>query len=155
MSLLKKLFSSSEQKFRLQLDETATQVAKDVQEQIDKVKDSQPVQDAVETVTQVAEDAKNQVQSEAATKEEKQQPAAKTQAKTTPAYSGASSWEEPFWVKAMYKNSGNGSNGKTATSEKTFATDYLMPTITKSRRRPGASLNKFKEMASKAKTPKG
>ena len=153
MSLLKKLFGSSEQKFRLQLDETATQVAEDVKEQVDKVKDSQPVQDAVETATQVAKDVKNQAKSATTNKKGKQQSPAKP--KTAPVSSAASSWEEPFWVKAMYKNNSNGSNGKAAASEQTFSTDYLMPTITKSRRRPGPSLNKFKDMASKARTPKG
>ena len=76
-------------------------------------------------------------------------------AKPTPANSGASSWEQPFWVKAMYNNSNNSSDEKAATSNNTFATDYLMPTVSTSRRRPGASLNKFKDMANKAKTPKG
>ena len=48
-------------------------------------------------------------------------------------------------------------NGKVVEPEAplNFATDYLMPTVTKYRRRPGGSLNKFKEMASQAKTPRG
>ena len=69
---------------------------------------------------------------------------------------GASSFEPPFWVKAMYNNSGNDTNGingqKTA---QTFATDNLMPVITKARRRPGPSLDKFKDMASKTRAPRG
>lgn len=76
------------------------------------------------------------------------------EAKTTPENSGASSFEPPFWVAAMYNNNGTtNSNGKVA--QETFATDNLMPTITKYRRRPGGSLSKFKDMAKKAKTPRG
>ena len=67
--------------------------------------------------------------------------------------SGASSFEQPFWVAAMYKN--NSSQGTTTGSEKTFAPGHLMPTVTTSRRRPGPSLNMFKDMANKARTPKG
>lgn len=71
--------------------------------------------------------------------------------KATPASSnGASSYEEPFWVKAMYKNNGS-SNGKTEGGEKTFATDNLLPTPSNYRRRPGPSLNKFKDMARQAR----
>ncbi len=73
-----------------------------------------------------------------------------TTAKTNTTNSGASSWEQPFWVKAMYQKSA--SNGRDRNSEATFATDHLMTTGNGSRRRPGPSLNKFKEMASRAKT---
>ncbi len=71
-----------------------------------------------------------------------------------PQNSGASSYEPPFWVAAMYNNSSsnNGSANGSSSSGQTFATDNLMPIITKSRRRPGASLNQFKDMARKAKT---
>ncbi len=57
----------------------------------------------------------------------------------------------------MYNNNNSSSSNKSngSRAEQTFATDNLMPTITNSRRRPGPSLNKFKEMASKAKTPRG
>jgi hypothetical protein len=71
--------------------------------------------------------------------------------KTNTANSGASSWEQPFWVKAMYQNNSNG-NGKANNAEATFATDYLLTNGNTSRRRPGPSLNKFKAMANKAKT---
>ncbi len=62
----------------------------------------------------------------------------------------ASSWEEPFWVKAMYSNEGssNTANGTTNNNAKTFATDYLMVQST-SRRRPGPSLDKFKNLVNK------
>ena len=73
-----------------------------------------------------------------------------------PKNSGASSDEPPFWVAAMYNNSSSNNDNANGSSslEQTFATDNLMPIITKSRRRPGASLNQFKDMAKKAKTPR-
>lgn len=61
--------------------------------------------------------------------------------------SSASSWEQPFWVKAMYNNTGSASTSGT-TTEGTFATDYLI-VQSASRRRPGPSLNKFKDMVAK------
>lgn len=65
--------------------------------------------------------------------------------------SEASSWEQPFWVKAMFEKSSN--NGKQATEDKsTFATDNLMPIPTNYRRRPGPSLDKYKAMANETKT---
>ncbi|MGF1542626.1 MAG: hypothetical protein ACFCU5_19640 [Pleurocapsa sp.] len=155
MSLIKKLFGSKGEKFYLELEETATSVAGEAKKQIDKVTDSQPVQDATETATEVVQEAKKQVNSATTTKKPSGKKSQKTQQEERPATAtnGASSWEPPFWVKAMYNNSS--SNGKATNSEQTFATDNLMPTITTSRRRPGPSLNKFKDMASKAKTPKG
>ena len=67
---------------------------------------------------------------------------------------GASSYDPPFWVAAMYNDSSKevNSNGKAA--EQTFAPENLMPIATKYRRRPGGSLDKFKDMAKQAKTPK-
>ncbi|OWY69176.1 hypothetical protein B7486_21750 [cyanobacterium TDX16] len=43
------------------------------------------------------------------------------------------------------------SNGKAATS--TFAPNYLMPSASNSRRRPGANMNSFLDMARQVKTP--
>lgn len=73
--------------------------------------------------------------------------------KAAPASSnGASSYEEPFWVKAMYKNnSSSNGNGNTGGGEKTFATDNLLPIPSTYRRRPGPSLDKFKDMARQAR----
>lgn len=161
--MLKKLFGSGKKNdgFYLELDE---------------IKDSKVVKDVVETASQVAEAAKEQVeeivtaetatakQSESKTKsqpkaQKSEKAVAKAQKQSTPttkanqANSGASSFEPPFWVKAMYNNSGNGSSGQK--TEPTFATDYLMPTVTKYRRRPGPSLNKFKDMANKTRSPRG
>ena len=68
-----------------------------------------------------------------------------------PAYSGASSWEQPFWVKAMYKNASSDSSQSTETgTQPTFAPNYLMGQSS-SRRCPGPSLNKFKDMARQKK----
>jgi hypothetical protein len=68
--------------------------------------------------------------------------------------SGASSFDPPFWVAAMYNNNGSGTNSDGQMAEQTFATDNLMPTVTKYRRRPGGSLSKFRDMAKQAKTPR-
>lgn len=69
--------------------------------------------------------------------------------------SGASSFDPPFWVAAMYNNNSSEKSSDGKTAEETFATDNLMPIATKFRRRPGGSLDKFKDMAKQAKTPKG
>jgi hypothetical protein len=45
-------------------------------------------------------------------------------------------------------------NGKVSPqAESTFAPNYLMPTPTKSRRRPGANMEMFRDMARQVKTP--
>ena len=77
---------------------------------------------------------------------------AQAKAKPSPKDAGASSFDPPFWVAAMYKNNSTDANSDGTQAEQTFATDNLMPIINKSRRRPGPSLNKFKDMASKTKT---
>ncbi len=68
-----------------------------------------------------------------------------------PVSASASSWEQPFWVKAMYNNASSDSSQSTETeTQPTFATNYLM-SQSSSRRRPGPSLNKFKDMARQKK----
>lgn len=52
--------------------------------------------------------------------------------------------DEPFWVKLMYETSEQKTAAQNA--EKTFATDNLI-SKPKARRRPGGSLDRFKEMA--------
>jgi hypothetical protein len=97
--------------------------------------------------------------SKAKPKQQNNKVAAKSQEQTAtkpapaPKNSGASSYDPPFWVAAMYKNnsSGRSNNGS---EEQTFATDNLMPTVTQYRRRPGPSLNKFKDMARQSRTPR-
>ncbi|MBE9042900.1 hypothetical protein IQ255_00520 [Pleurocapsales cyanobacterium LEGE 10410] len=157
--------------------ETAEKVADIVKEKASEVAESQPVQKAAEKAKETADQAKDKSSAVATKikstekseeKAESAQPQAKSsqngkatettdQAKEQPVAlenSGASSFDPPFWVAAMYNNNGNSSEESTKT-EPTFATDNLMPTVTKYRRRPGGSLKKFKEMAKQAKTPKG
>jgi len=68
--------------------------------------------------------------------------------------SGASSFEPPFWVAAMNNTNNKASNGNGVVEGETFAEDNLMPIATKYRRRPGGSLDKFKDMAKSVKTSK-
>ena len=85
------------------------------------------------------------------------QPVAKDEeaqaAKTAVKDSGASSFDPPFWVAAM-NNTNKPTNDNGVMAGETFAEDNLMPIITKYRRRPGGSLDKFKDMAKSAKTPR-
>ena len=74
--------------------------------------------------------------------------------KQSPADAGASSFDPPFWVAAMNNTNTKNINSDGRVAEQTFATDNLMPIVTKYRRRPGGSLDKFKNMAKTAKTPK-
>ena len=178
MQMLKKLFNS-DSKFHLELDEikesevvqtavkTASKATEVVKEKASEVADSQPVKEAI-TKTKDALDIEKSDEAKADKAKAKDTTTAKSeqngkqtestseQADTPakPEASGASSYEPPFWVAAMYNNSSSkNSNGRVA--EETFATDNLMPIMTKYRRRPGGSLKKFKDMAKQAKTPKG
>jgi hypothetical protein len=56
--------------------------------------------------------------------------------------------DEPFWVKQMYKTSEQKAVEENA--EKTFATDFLI-SKPQPRRRPGGSLDSFKNMARQTK----
>lgn len=185
MELLKNIFGKKNNNYYLELKETAEEVVSTAQETVeevvstaieavdnnlDKTKEvvTETATEAKEAVTKTATNAKQKVETETAsvketvkekapTKEAKSKSTSKNQNKqtaTTQPIPQASTYEPPFWVKAMYKNSNNG-NGKAAQSQKTFATDNLMPTISNARRLPGPSLNKFKEMANKARTPRG
>lgn len=165
--MIKKIlnFGKKSNGYYLELDESVkdavestTQTIKEkVTETTEVVKDK--ITETKETVTEksasVQEAVKDKVESGSETSENKKstnkEKKETTTASATPANSGASSYEPPFWVKVMYENN---STSKKVESEQTFATDYLMPTITKTRRRPGGSLKKFKEMASQTKTPK-
>ncbi len=175
MKLLKNLFGNKDDNYYLELKETAEDVVASAQETTENVLSS--VQEVVENKadkakevvvekTSVAKEAvaektataKKKVNNKATPVKEKAQ-VAESQSKQTPATKASNkvpTYEPPFWVKAMYSNSNNGNgNGKAAQSEKTFATDNLMPVISNARRRPGPSLNKFKDMANKARTPRG
>ncbi len=156
----------------------ATEVSDTVKEKAASVANSQPVKEAVKTATEVTDTAQEQLASVVTEdKPEQAKPVAakasskskakskkkgktgksttKTEsAKVTAKNSGASSYDPPFWVAAMYNNNSNGSassNGA-ATESETFATSNLMPTVTNYRRRPGGSLNKFKDMAKNVRT---
>ncbi|MEM6613003.1 MAG: hypothetical protein AAF652_12270 [Cyanobacteria bacterium P01_C01_bin.72] len=158
-----------------------TQVVKEKAQEIAK---SEPVQQAVSTASEAVENTQEKLAGEIATEEaDSKKPARKSakskaaangkaaknskvaksadqeeQSPATPQDSGASSFDPPFWVAAMNNtnkkatDSNEQLNGQPA--EGTFATDNLMPTITKYRRRPGGSLDKFKDMAKAAKTPR-
>ena len=172
MQQLKNLFNS-DKKYYLELgDEKDSGDVQNVAQATTEVADT--VKEVVEKAPEVAESPQEQVAS--VTTEEKPAKAKAVKAKSkqngkaakttveaqktkaTPAKnSGASSFEPPFWVAAMYNNNNNGSAKKSndKVGEQTFATDNLMPTITNYRRRPGASLAKFKDMARKSRAPRG
>jgi hypothetical protein len=159
---------------------TAEKAAGEVKDKALEVAKSKPVQEAVKTAEEVVETTQDKLSSAIATKEQPTQKrsakanakgktaqkgkiaksagskkvetkAVKQEVKATP-QNGASSFEPPFWVAAMNNTNSTKSNGKAA--EATFASDNLMPTITKYRRRPGGSLAKFRDMAKTAKTPR-
>ena len=156
---------------------TAEKVSNVVQEKATEVLESKPAQQAAETAKKTKDVAQDKLESanktakktkdvaqdklESASKTEtksnkegeaKSNKEAQAKAKPSPKDAGASSFDPPFWVAAMYKNNSTDANSDGTQAEQTFATDNLMPIINKSRRRPGPSLNKFKDMASKTKT---
>ena len=142
----------------------AKSAAKSAKNKVEKVADNAKAEakSAKNKVEKVADDAKSEAKS-AANSAKKTVKGKKSTAKSngkSPAKAkssqngGASSYDPPFWVAAMYKKS-SGVNSDGSQAQQTFATDNLMPVMSKSRRRPGPSLNKFKDMANKAKTPKG
>lgn len=157
---------------------TAEKAAEVVKEKASEVAKSQPVQEVIKTAEEVQDKLSSATTEEKSAETQSAKSAtpkatAKTQsnksqangsiaessaesAEATPTLkkSGASSFDPPFWVAAMYNNNGSATNSSGKMSEATFATDNLMPTVTKYRRRPGGSLNKFKDMAKQAKTPK-
>ena len=156
---------------------TAEKTAEVVKEKAQEVAKSEPVQSAVKKAEEVAEIAQDKVKTAIATDEKpdkaevaKSAPKAKSKAKSNgaaskaksdkqeskpaPANSGASSFDPPFWVAAMNNTNKNKTNGNGQVAEQTFAPENLLPIVTKYRRRPGGSLDKFKDMAKSAKTPK-
>ena len=147
MQMLKKMFNS-DGKYYLELDDaqekdinTATEASTEASTKTEKV--------AEKAVEQVATPKKELPTEAPVVKPEQKTKAIKVESKdkTSPAAttSKAVSSEQPFWVAAMYNTTNNNSND--SVSEQTFATDYLMPTITKFRRSPGPSINQFKDMA--------
>ena len=176
MILDKLLNSFKKEKFFLELKENTEEVVDRVGSVANKVKeeaqqlveDSKPAIDsAVKDIKSETKDKAQKVRSSAvdstpdserkednkkelaksslATVENKKsdsQKGTKSQAKSAP--SGDTSYsDEPFWVKLMYENK---EQKAAQNAEKTFATDNLI-SRPKARRRPGGSLDKFKEMA--------
>ena len=147
----------------------AEKVADMAQNQAEKVADivqdkveSKPVQKAVQNGKQAVDqavaqvdDAKSKAKAVKKSVKKSASEAPKTTKPKTPQEAGASSYDPPFWVAAMYKNNTSKVNSDGTPAEQTFATDNLMPIATKSRRTPGPSLNKFKNMARQTKAFKG
>jgi uncharacterized beta-barrel protein YwiB (DUF1934 family) len=184
MQMLKKIFNSNNKYYleldELKDSEvvqtalkTAEKAAEVVKEKAVEIAKSEPVQEVVKTAEEAVETAQDKLESAIATKSKPAQTkstkatakgkasknskvaesqATKKEVKATP-QNGASSFDPPFWVAAMNKTNSTNSNGQMA--EATFAaSDNLMPTTTKYRRRPGGSLAKFRAMAKTAKTPR-
>lgn len=61
---------------------------------------------------------------------------------------GDVAYETPDWVKAI-KNYSNQDNNTSVKEDNNFAGKYVSNNVAQSRRRPGPSLNNFKNMASK------
>lgn len=182
MQMLKKIFNSNN-KYYLELDElkdsevvqtalkTAEKATEVVKEKAVEIAKSEPVQEVVKTAGEAVGTAQDQLESAIAKnkpaqanltkgKASKNSKVAKSQAvkpevKAAPQNNGASSFDPPFWVAAMNNTNSTSSNSNGQVAEATFAaSDKLMPTTTKYRRRPGGSLAKFRDMAKAAKTPR-
>lgn len=160
MQMLNKLFKS-DSKYYLELDESNSEVVQPavktaekattvVKEKVETAAKSEIVPEVPNTTAQDEQPAKDQAA-------KKDDIAASTVVEKNPqaaSKSAVSSNEPPFWVAAMNNTSNSSSNDNDQPAEQTFARDNLMPTITTYRRRPGASLAKFKDMAKTAKTPR-
>lgn len=177
MQMLKKMFKSDD-KYYLELDsvqekaiDAATKANNATQAKVKAVAKSEPVKETSKKVSEAANQVSTKITDAVP---EQLQPettpttkAAKTKKKSTnksskagangkkapiAKNSGVSSYDPPFWVAAMSSNNGStGNESSTGSAEQTFATDNLMPTITKFRRSPGPSLNQFREMAKNAR----
>lgn len=151
---------SQSKKTKTEKTETKKQaLSETVTEAIDKAAEAiEPVTGAIKEAVTSDESAKKEETKKSkktATKNEKKKatktataPASTSSSQTS---SNASSYDPPFWVKAMYNNSSS-SNGQAKEREQTFATDNLLPNPSRYRRRPGPSLDKFKEMARQTKS---
>lgn len=184
MQMLKKIFNSNNKYYleldELKDSEvvqtalkTAEKATEAVKEKAVEIAQSEPVQEAIKTAGEAVETTQDKLASAIATEEKPtatksakvnvtkdkaskngkvaESKTAKAQVNPSP-QNGASSFDPPFWVAAMNNTNTSNSNGQV--KEATFASDNLMPTITKYRRRPGGSLAKFKDMAKTAKTPR-
>lgn len=170
MILDKLLNSFKKEKFFLELKENTEEVADRVGSVATKVKEEaqQLVEDSQLAEEDTKTDKKNTQKvgsstvdstSDSEQKEENKKELAKSSSATvknqkddskeattqaTSAPSGDTSYsDEPFWVKLMYENK---EQKAAQNAEKTFAPNHLI-SRPKARRRPGGSLDKFKEMA--------
>ena len=144
--------------FYLELDEIDNAKAV-VQEKI-----AEPLKAAAGTVAEKLESAKETVgvavadrpktePSPEAKKPEAKKPEAKAQ-KPDPGKVAVPSKNETVQVEAQPNPPAPSTNGKVEPqAEQTFAPNYLMPTASQSRRRPGPSLDMFRDMARQVKTP--
>lgn len=177
MQMLKKIFKS-DKKYYLELEDsdvpqavqqavkTAEKVVDKVQDQAGKVADavqdqaaalieSQPAPKAITTAQEVVKTLEKPTATKKAQGKSVKKAASQPKVATPAKNSGASSFDPPFWVAAMYKNNTNQTNSDGTKAEQTFAPDNLMPTVTKYRRTAGPSLNKFKDMARQTKNFRG
>lgn len=114
----------------------AVSVAKEtIAEVVETTKES-----AKETITDVVETTKETVKGKTKGKTIKTE--------TAPKPASDTQWDQPEWVKVMYKNT----TVEASSQPKSFASENMLPTPTTSRRRPGPSLNKFMDMARQVKT---
>jgi hypothetical protein len=150
MQMLKKLFNS-ESKYHLELDETESSAEVQAEVKIAEKATAATAQDnGTPAIASNDQSGKTKSPKAAAKKQ-----VAKKEVQPLAKKSAASSYEPPFWVAAMNNTNSNGSsNGSGQGAEVTFASDNLMPTISKYRRLPGGSLAKFRDMAKTAKTPR-
>ncbi len=138
--MIKSLFGGKKKKegYFLELDESE-----------ENQSDSSTVTPESEAPAKPVEEKQSEpVKSEA--KKENKKPKPQKNKKTsikTASTSKASTYDQPEWVKLLYKNN---QNGKVESEpDNTFATKYLMTGPAKSRRRPGPSMKSFLEMARK------
>ena len=124
------------------IDSAVKDIKSDTKDKAQKVKSS--VADATPDSEQKEGNKKELAKSSSATVKTQKDDSRETTTQTTSAPSGDTSYsDEPFWVKLMYENK---EQKAAQNAEKTFATDNLI-SRPKARRRPGGSLDKFKEMA--------
>ena len=162
--MLGKIFNRGKKNdFYLEINETEetsstveeTEAKVETATEVEKVTESAPSPEAtVEAVE--AKTASKPTKVKASKKTQKGKSSTSTKKETgskpaAPVAASASSWEQPFWVKAMYNNAlSDSSQSKETETQPTFAPNYLL-SQSSSRRRPGPSLNKFKDMARQKK----
>jgi hypothetical protein len=144
------------------IEAVATQVKQETQQKVQEAKQAlakspaikeiksetkEIVEDVKAKVTEVAPKAKKtSIKSNKKTSNKKKDAAPATSPKAKAIDTSYS--DEPFWVKQLYKT--NEQKAVEENAEKTFATDFLI-SKPQPRRRPGGSLDSFKNMARQTK----